>query len=84
VWNEVVDKYFLTLKEAIYSTPFLAMLYFMNPFVVECDALGTRLRVVLTQEGNLLTFTSKKLCDRNMGKSTYEKEMMAILHIVNS
>jgi len=30
-----------------------------------------------------LTFTSKQLCDRNLGKSTYEKEMMVILHAVD-
>lgn len=35
---------------------------------------------LLTQEGHPLAFTSEKLWDRNLGKSIYEKEMMAILH----
>ena len=35
------------------------------------------------QEGRPLAFTSKKLSERNMGKSIYEKEMLAILHVVD-
>jgi hypothetical protein len=34
------------------------------------------------EEKHPLAFTNKKLCDRNMGKSTYEKEMFYILHAV--
>jgi hypothetical protein len=30
-----------------------------------------------------LAFTSKQLSERNMGKSIYEKEMLAILHVVD-
>jgi hypothetical protein len=30
-----------------------------------------------------LAFTNKQLCERHLGKSTYEKEMMAILHVMD-
>jgi hypothetical protein len=30
-----------------------------------------------------LAFTSKQLSERNLGKSIYEKEMLAILHVVD-
>jgi hypothetical protein len=30
-----------------------------------------------------LTFTSKQLSERNLGKSIYENEMLAILHVVD-
>ena len=53
-------------------------------FVLECDASGTGLGAFLTQDGQLLAFTSKKLCDHNLGKHTYYKEMMTILHVVNT
>ena len=57
---------------------------FTNPIVLECDAAGTGLGVVLTQQGRPLAFTNKKLCHHHLGKSTYEKEMMAILHAVDT
>lgn len=36
------------------------------------------------QEGRPLAFTSQQLSGRNLGQSTYEKEMMAILHAVET
>ena len=62
----------------------LAVPDFTFPFVLECDASSTGLGAVLTQQGRPLAFTSKQLCDRHLGKSTYEKEMMAILHAVDT
>ena len=35
------------------------------------------------QEGQPLVFTSKQLSERNLGKPIYEKEMLAILHVVD-
>jgi hypothetical protein len=35
------------------------------------------------QDGRPLDFTSKQLSERHLGQSTYEKEMLAILHAVN-
>ena len=57
---------------------------FSKNFVLECDAYRKGLGVVLLQDGNPSTFTSKWLCDRNLGKSTYEKEIMVILHLIDT
>jgi hypothetical protein len=84
VWSEVVTQAFISLKDAMCTTPILAVLEFNNTFFLECDALGRGLRAILMQEGCPLAFTSKQLCDHNLGKSTYEKEMMAILHAVET
>jgi hypothetical protein len=38
-----------------------------------CDASRRGIEAMLRQEGWPLEFTSKKLCDCNLGKPTYEK-----------
>lgn len=64
------------------NTPPLVVPNFSKTFVLECDTSGKGLDVVLMQEKCPLPFTSKQLCDKNLGKSTYEKKLMAILHVV--
>ena len=67
VWRDMASFFFVT------TTPILAVPYFTKPFVMECDAFGMGLGAILTQEGRHIAFTCRKLCDRNLGKSTYEK-----------
>ena len=64
------------------TTPILAMHDFSNPFTIESDACDNGLGVVLLQDEHPIAFTSKSLYGKNLSNSTYEKEMMAILHVV--
>jgi hypothetical protein len=59
VWSEVIEQAFSALKDAMCMTPVLVVPYFTKTFVLECDALGRGLGVVLMQEGCPLAFTSK-------------------------
>lgn len=59
--------------------PVLSLVDFTSPFVVECDASGRGVGVVLMQKGKPLAYFSKNLQGRNLLLSTYEREMLALL-----
>jgi hypothetical protein len=82
-WTPAVAQSFQTLNMAMCTTPVLALPDFTKTFVLECDALGKGICVVLMQEGWPLAFTSKQLSERNLGKSIYEKEILDILQVVD-
>ena len=67
-WTPTTAQDFLTLKMAMCTTLVLALPDFTNTFVLECDASGEGIGVVLMQEGWPLAFTSKQLSERNLGK----------------
>jgi hypothetical protein len=58
-WTHVVDQAFHALKEAMCTTPFLALPDFKNTFLLECDASGKGIGIVLMQDGRHLAFTTK-------------------------
>jgi hypothetical protein len=82
-WTPAAAQDFQTLKMATCTTPVLSLPDFTKIFVSECDASRKEIGVVLMQEGRPLAFTSKQLSERNLGKSIYENEMLAILHVVD-
>ena len=79
-WNSEAEFFFKTLKCMMSSTPVLAKPNFTKPFVVECDTSIFILQAILMQEGHPIAFESRKLNKRESLKSTYDKEMLAIIH----
>jgi hypothetical protein len=79
-WTPEETKYFEQLKEVMCKNPVLTTPDFTKTFIVECDALGNGIGVVLMQEGNPLDFESRPLKRKELHKPIYEKEIMEILH----
>jgi hypothetical protein len=62
-WTPVDAQDFQTLKISMCTTPVLALPDFKKTFVLECDALGKGIGVVLMQEVQPLVFTNKQLSE---------------------
>ena len=62
------------------STPVLAAPYFTKKFILEYDASRTNLGTFLMQDKHPIAFKIRKLKPREQTKSTYDKEMLAIMH----
>jgi hypothetical protein len=65
------------------STPVLALPDFGKQFVLEIDASNLGVGVMLMQEGHPIAYLSQSLSHANQGYSTYEKECLAILFVVD-
>lgn len=82
-WFEAAENAFHNLKQAMVQALVLTLPDFPKLFVVEADASGIGLGTALMQDGKPLAYYSKALSSKALGKSTYEKELMAIVLSVN-
>lgn len=78
-WNEKAQAAFDTLKQRLTTAPVLALPDFSKEFVIECDASGTGIGAILMQDKKPVAYFSKALGIRNLSKSAYEKELMAVV-----
>jgi hypothetical protein len=79
-WTPEAAQAFEQLKEVMCKSLALTTPDFTKTFIVECDALGNGIGVVLMQEGRPIAFESWLLKGKGLHKPIYEKEMMEILH----
>jgi hypothetical protein len=82
-WTRVASQAFKTLKMTMWTTLVLTLPDFTKSLVLEYDASGKGIDIVLMEEGRPLAFTNKQLSNRHLGKSIYEKELLSILHAVD-
>jgi len=67
-WTPEETKNFEQLKEVMCKAPVLSTPDFTKTFIVECDALGNGIGVVLMQEGRPLAFESQPLKGKDLHK----------------
>ena len=77
--GQELEEAFKKLKEAMSRVLVLGLLDFSKSFVLETDASGIGIGVVLMWGGRPLMFLSQALSPRHLGLSIYEKEFLAVL-----
>lgn len=69
---------FTNLKDALCRAPILGLLDFSLPFVVETNAFGVGMGVILSKQNHPIAFFSKTFCSKLLHASTYVRELAAI------
>jgi hypothetical protein len=82
-WNDQAQAAFEQLKLAMVNTPVLALPNFDRPFYIETDACATGVGAVLGQDAHPIAYFSKALGIKNQQLSTYEKEFLAVMMVVD-
>ena len=65
------------------SSPILKLPDYSKTFVVETDACGDGVGVVLMQDRHPIAFISKALAPKHHGLLVYEKELLALVYAVD-
>ena len=81
-WTEEAEDSFHQLKQALASTPVLALPDFTDSFVVETDASNQGIGAVLVQHGRPIAYYSHGLPKTKVPKSAYEIELFAVVMAV--
>ncbi|XP_071714075.1 uncharacterized mitochondrial protein AtMg00860-like [Rutidosis leptorrhynchoides] len=79
-WNDKATDAFEILKAAMLISPVLSLPNFDKEFVVETDASGMGIGSILQQDGHPIAYLSKTLSPRHQTMSTYEKDLLAVIH----
>lgn len=83
-WSSEASAAFQTVKDALISAPVLALPDFSKQFIVEADASKTGIGAVLMQENHPICYISRALGPRQQNLSVYEKELLAVVHAVQT
>ena len=80
IWTEKSQEAFDHMKEVMGTCPVLTLPDFTLPLVLDYDASGEGIGVVLMHGGHPIVFESWKLSQPERLYSIYDKEMLAIMH----
>lgn len=83
-WLEEAESAFCALKQAMTTTPILAMPNFNVDFTIETDASGEGIGAVLSQQGKPVAYMGRALRVNKKSWLTYAKEMLAIFEAIHT
>jgi hypothetical protein len=83
-WGAAQEYSFNTLTDKLTHAPLLQLPDFGKTFELECDARGIGIGGVLLQEGKPIAYFSKKLSGPSLNYSTYDKELYALVHVLET
>jgi hypothetical protein len=79
-WSNEAQLTFDKMKKVMSTCPVLSLPDFSQPFILECDASGEGVGVVLMQNRHPIAYESRKLRGLELLYTIYDKEMLAIMH----
>lgn len=82
-WTAEATTAFERLKNTMVKAPVLVLPDFSKPFTVEVDASGLGIGAILIQDHHPMAYLSQALNPKDQGLSTYEKELLALLLVVD-
>jgi hypothetical protein len=83
-WGAAQEHSFNTLIDKLTHAPLLQLPDFSKTFELECDASGIGIGGVLLQEGKPIAYFSEKLSGPSLNYSTYDKELYALVHVLET
>jgi len=78
-WTDAVERSFQLLKRKITERLILRFPDFKKLFQVRCDASGTTIKAVLSEEDKPMAFFNEKLNESRQKYSSYDKEFYAVI-----
>jgi hypothetical protein len=82
VWSPEATAAFTTLKQVLTTAHVLQLPNFDKPFIVNCDASGTRFGAVLHQEAGPITFYNRPVAPQHSKLAAYERELIGLVKAV--
>jgi hypothetical protein len=83
-WGDAQDQDFNTLIDKLTHAPLLQLSDFGKTFELECDASGIGIGGVLLQEGKPVAYFNGKVSRSSLNYSTYDKELYALVSILET
>jgi hypothetical protein len=82
-WPKGAQHTFEKINKVMNPCPVLALPYFSQPFILECDASGEGIRAILMQNRHPIYFERRNLRGDDLLYTIYDKYMLSIMQVLD-